>query len=191
MLACLLSMVITVMCKVATGMKDADRRLGSTSEKAPQALLAYIYIYIFFSPHSITLCQKLELVLCWSCCLILSFEALAGSAPDLTSQCSASLPAMVLNFSRTWRAFYTLRWSHGSSPIMPAPAPAPALYILVFWDRFSLCSPACLGILYRPGWSWIHRDPPVFCLPSAGTKATCSHRQSAVNKSEGRLHKSK
>lgn len=64
MLACLLSMVITVMCKVATGMKDADRRLGSTSEKAPQALLAYIYIYIFFSPHSITLCQKLELVLC-------------------------------------------------------------------------------------------------------------------------------
>lgn len=102
------------------------------------SLHMYTYIWFFFFPHSITLCQKLELVLCWSCCLILSFEALAGSAPDLTSQCSASLPAMVLNFSRTWRAFYTLRWSHGSSPTMPAPAPAPALYILVFWDRFSL-----------------------------------------------------
>lgn len=65
MLACLLSMVITVMCKVAAGVKDADRRLGSASEQAPQALLAYVYIYMFFFfPHSITLCQKLELVLC-------------------------------------------------------------------------------------------------------------------------------
>jgi hypothetical protein len=59
--------------------------------------------------------------------------------------------------------------SHLSSPLNLL-----LFFVLVFWDKISLCSPGCLGTHSVDQAGLELRNSPV-CLPSAGIKGMCHH----------------